>query len=427
MGGRERFIPRRVGQLTDELAAQDANGGTGAEGFRALSRLVSAHLHVEFHDRAQTLIDTWEDAEAGDEEAAATFRDQLDQLLREANYVEVSMAALQDAIDRESLIPLRLEVDLDDYDDVLVYRRGGHTKVVEVRRWRGLRRDERTITVDDRVVVLTRIKDRTWFDERGIDPASRNLEPGRLSLKQFQRMPRADIEMLLPSAQVRYRPIDTFVMGLPAVASAIAVLVTKLLPTLGLMFVLVGAWLGFRDEEPRIDQAALVVLFGGLVTIGGFVVRQWSKLKNRRVTYLKTLSETLYFRALADGPGVAHTLLSAAEQQETVEVLLAYRLLPTAPTAPAEPTARAGLTVDDLDRAVERWLHAHCHLGVDFDVANAVANLRALDLVTDDDLLLARPVDEALARLDRRWSDLFRYGEAPTPTPTDTLDPATGR
>src|SRR5690606_14466678 len=129
------------------------------------------------------------DAEAGDEEAASAFGAQLGQLLREANYVEVSMQALQEAIDRESLIPLRLEVDLDDYDDVLVYRRSGRREVVEVLRWRGLRRAERTITVDDRVVVLTRVKGQEWFVEQGIHPASRNLEPGRLSLKQFQRMP----------------------------------------------------------------------------------------------------------------------------------------------------------------------------------------------------------------------------------------------
>ena len=418
MGGRERFIPRRVGQLTDELAAPDADGSTAPDGFRALSRGVSAITHVDAHDRTRRLIDAWEDAETGDEEAASAFRAQLAQLLREANYVEVSMQALQEAIARESLIPLRLEVDLDDYDDVLVYRRGGRREIVEVLRWRGLRRAERTITVDDRVVVLTRVKGQEWFDEQGIDPASRNLEPGRLSLKQFQRMPRADIEMLLPSAQVRYRPIDTFVMGLPAIVSAIAVLVTKLLPTLGLMFVLVGAWLGLRDEEPTIDQAALVVLFGGLVTVGGFVVRQWSKLKNRRVTYLKTLSETLYFRTLADGPGVVYTLLSTAEQQQSVEVILAYRALSTAP---------AGLTVDALDREVERWLRDHCHREIDFDVASAVANLRDLDLVTGHEALHVRPVDDALARLDRYWSDLFRYSEVATTTATDPQSLPAGR
>ena len=225
-------------------------------------------------------------------------------------------------------------------------------------------------------------------------------------------MPRADIEMLLPSTQVRLRPIDSLLVGLPAVASGIAVLATKLLPTLGLMFVLVGGWIGLRDEQPELDQGALVVLFGGLIAVGGFLVRQWSKLKNRRLGYLKTLSETLYFRTLADGVGVLHALLSSAEQQEVIEVLLAYRLLLAAPD---------GLTPPELDLAVERWLGATCHRDVDFEIDDALAKLRALELVDDAPLLRGRPVPDALARLDRRWDNLFRH------QPDGSVVPITGQ
>jgi hypothetical protein len=412
MAERERFVPRRVGQLTAELAAPGGGLGADADAFRALSRLVSALYHFELHDREQVLIDAWEEADAGDEGAVADVCERLRRVLADANYVEVTRDELVETMARESLLPLRLDVDLDDYDELLVYRRGGHREVVTVRRWRGLRGAERTVTIDDRVVVLTRVKPGEWFDERGIEPADRNLVPGRLSLKQFQLVPRADIEMLLPSAQVRYRPVDTLLVGLPAVASGIAVLATKLLPTLGLMFVLVAAWLGLRDEEPELDQASLVLLFGGLITIGGFVVRQWTKLKNRRVNYLKTLSETLYFRTLADGPGVVHTLLSSAEQQEAIEVLLAFRFL---------LTAGGGLTVDELDVTVEAWLREHCHQDVDFDAADAVAKLRGLDLVGPGEVLRARPLADALRRLDRRWDGLFRYAGP------DPLVPVTDR
>ena len=405
-GDRERFVPRRIGQLTAELA--DDGLGADADAFRALGRLVSALYHFEFHDREQELIDGWDESQLGDDTAVADFRDRLGQVLVDAGYVEVTMDELEETMARESLLPLRLEVDLDDYDELLIFRRGGQREQVTVRRWRGLRSTERTVTIDDRVVVFTRIKPQAWFDEQGIDPADRNLEPGRLSLKQFQRVPRADIETLLPSAQVRYRLVDTLVVGLPAVASGIVVLATKLLPTLGLMFVLAGAWLGLRDEEPELDQGALVVLFGGLVAIGGFVVRQWSKLENRRVNYLRTLSETLYFRTLADGPGVVHTLLSSAEQQEAIEVVLAYRFL---------LDSDDGFTVDDLDVTAERWLRQECHRDIDFDVVDAVAKLRELDLVTADDVLRARPLADALGRLDQRWDGLFRHpsGDAQVP------------
>lgn len=392
-------MPRRVGQLTGELADLSGAAGPSGEAFRSLSRLVAALYHFEFHDREQAIIEAWEQAEH-DAGAAETVRGELTRLLDGANYVQVTMEELDDAMARESLIPMRLHVDLDVYEDLLIYRRGSQPETVEVSTWKGLRTEQRTITIEDRVVILTRVKPETWFHEQGIDPVEHNIIPGQLSLKQFQHVPRADIEMLLPSTRVRLRRMDSLVVGIPAVASGIAVLATKLLPTLALMVVLIGAWLGVQDEQPELDQGALVALFGGLAALGGFLVRQWTKLKNRRLAYQKTLSETLYFRTLADGPGVLHTLLSSAEEQEVIEVLLGYRLL---------LEAADGLTRGDLDLAVERWLRATCHREIDFEVDDALTKLFALDLVEEGPLLRCRPLSEALARLDRRWDDLFRH------------------
>jgi hypothetical protein len=163
---------------------------------------------------------------------------------------------------------------------------------------------------------------------------------------------------------------------------------------------LVAAWLGFRDEQPTLDQTSLVVLFGGVVTLGGFLFRQWSKLKNRRVEYLKTLTENLYFRTLGNGPGVLHTLLASAEEQEIVEVVLAYRFLLAAPE---------GLTAPALDAAVEDWLRGSCQRDIDFEVDDAVAKIRRLEVIDGETTLRARPVAEALSALDRRWDDLFQY------------------
>ncbi|MEA2003074.1 MAG: TMEM143 family protein [Actinomycetota bacterium] len=283
---------------------------------------------------------------------------------------------------------------------MLIYRRGSYQDTVEIPKWLGLRSQEQTITVDQRVVVYTRVKAQAWFDERKIDPTERNLVPGHVSLKQFQNVPRADIEMLLPSTQAGLRLVDSLLIGVPAVASGIAVLATKLLPTLGLIFLLAAAWLGFRDEQPDIDQAALVILFGGVVTLGAFVFRQWSKLKNRRLKYLKTLTENLNLRTLASGPGVLHTLLASAEQQEVVEVLLACRFLLAAP---------GGLTAPELDVTVETWLRDDGHGEIDFEVDDAVAKLRRLEVVEGRSTLRAVPLADSLALLDRRWDDLFRH------------------
>jgi hypothetical protein len=401
-GERERFVPRRIGQLQEELASEPWGDPDDAERFRAFSRLVAALYHFEFHDREQSAIDAWADM-ADDPAAAETVTHELSGLLDGANYAAVTMAELDRALQEESLIPLRLQVDLDDYDEVLIFRRGARSETVTVPKLRGLYSREQTMTVDDRVVIHTRVKPQAWFDARGIDPTDRNLIPGLASLKMFQNVPRADIEMLLPSTEVRFRPIDTAIMAVPALVSGLVVLTTKLLPTLGLIALVVGAWLGLRDETPDLDQAALLLLFGGVMTLGGFLFRQWTKFKNRRVEYLKTLSENLYFRTLADGPGVIHTLLSSAEQQEVAEVLLAYRFLL------AEPVGGTGTTMTQLDAAVEDWLRRTYRLDIDFEVDDAVAKLRRLEAVEEGIELRARPLPQVLASLDHRWDDLFRH------------------
>lgn len=376
------------------------------EQFREFARIVAALYHFEFHDREQTIVDLWEHlADGGD--VADRFSAELSGLLDGANYEALSMAELEDALERESLLKVSLDVDLDDYDELMVYHRGAHTDTVELRRWKGLRSPEhKTMTVDERVVVHTRVKDATWFAERGIDPVERNLVPGHASLQQFVDVPRADIEMLLPSVQVKFRFVDRLVLGVPAVASGVLVLATKLLPTLGLIFLLFAAWLGFRDDEPELDQAALVLLATGLFTLGVFVVRQWTKLKNRRIEYWKTLTENLYFRTLGTGGGVLHELLASAEEQEVAEVVLAARFLFDA----TEP-----VSAEELDRRVERWLLAHCEREIDFEVDDAIGKLERLGMIeptSPEGMMVAVPIDDALAALDDRWDHLFEHGSA---------------
>lgn len=417
MAERERFIPQRVGDLTADLCGLPwQDDSEGADRFRSFSRLTSALYHYEFHEREQDVTEAWESV-GDDTEAAALVTAELTGLLDGANYTPVTMAELEYALEHESLIPLRLAVDLDDYDELLIYRRGGHRVTFEKSKWMGLRADERTITVDDRVVVYARVKSQGWFDQHKIDPVGRNLVPGHASLRLFQDVPRADIEMLLPSTRVGMRLVDSLVIGVPAVATGIAVLATKLLPTLGLIFLLAAAWLGLRDDQPKIDQAALVVLFAGSVTLGGFAFRQWSKLKNRRLEYLKTLTDALYFRMLAAGPSVLFTLLQSAEQQEVAEVLLAYRFLLDAPE---------GLTELELDAKVEAWLHTAGRGDVDFEVNDAVAKLRRLGVIADSDRLRAVALPESLARLDDRWDDLFRFRPAEVATHSVASDEGGG-
>ncbi len=403
---RERYVPQGVREIVESLTAPDQPDAPMSDAeFETFCRLLSALYHVEFHERERSIVQLWREAVA-DRDAAERLATELTGLLDGANYTALTMDDLEHALQNESLIPLHFSVDLDDYDELLVYRRGSHRATVDVPRWKGLRRPEqRTITVDERVVVHTRVKSADWFATKGVDPVSRNLEPGQISLKHFEDVPRADIEMLLPSTQVKFRPIDRLLMGGGAVISAIIVLFTKLLSTVGLILLLFGAWLGLRDETPELDQAALVLMLTGVVTLGLFGFRQWNNLKNRRVEYLKMLSEHLYFRTLGNGAGVLHSVLAAAEEQEIAEVLLGYWFLLSSPRA---------IGMGDLDQRVEAWLAANGDRPVDFEVDDAVAKLERLRVVIrTDDLLSALPLSEAIPILGDRWNSMFAMAPDP--------------
>lgn len=410
---RQRFLPRQITRLINGSGPSALPaGGDELHDFDRVADLVAALYHFEFHGREQAIAELWDRAlHDGDADAAADLRRSLAGLLEDSNYHRMSMDEVEQAVDTETLIPLRLDVVLDDYRELLIYRRGSRHEQVDVRGWGGLRHTQRNVTIDTRLVMHAQVQPAEWFAQRDIDPAERGLEPGRIILKHFRDVPRANIKSLLPSVQVRFRPIDSLMLGIPAVASGLIVLLTKLLTTLGLVFVFIGAWIGLRSEEPTLDQGALVALFGGLVALGSFLVRQWTKLKNRRVRYLKVLTEHLYHHTIGDGPDVVHALMYSAERQEVAELLLAYRFLLATP---------AGRTVGELDDDIEGWLHSASCCDIDFDIDDAVTKLDALGLITTgrsmtpDDAtaqrtgrLVARPATAVRSELNVRWDALF--------------------
>jgi Protein of unknown function (DUF3754) len=134
-------------------------------------------------------------------------------------------------------------------------------------------------------------------------------------------------------------------------------------------------------------------------------VRQFTKFQNRKIEFMKALSENLYFRNLDNDAGVFHHLLDAAEEEEVKEALLAYHFL---------RSAGRPLTAEELDRRIEEWFARRWDAAFDFEVEDGVGKLRRLGLVETDSAgrLAAVALDEAKRRLDRTWDDLFAYNGA---------------
>jgi hypothetical protein len=135
----------------------------------------------------------------------------------------------------------------------------------------------------------------------------------------------------------------------------------------------------------------------GLVGLVIFAFRQWSKFQNRKILFMKMLSEHLYFRNTDNDEGVLSRIVDEAGEEESKEALLAYWFLRRHPGS----TARA------LDGRIEEWLFARFGHRADFEVEDALEKLIRLGLVVSSaDGLRALDVDQSGAALRDRWDEL---------------------
>ena len=408
----EHFIPFRrtdvVSMCADELPA------TERESFLGFARMLASLLHYRFHGRIEALKDAYHPFNPeGDTHAIATVgpaerrvaRERVEQelsaLARAANFTEIDVAELQRALAGHSLLKVSMAINTEVIDKVLLFRRGESTRTRTVPIWYGLRKRTMSFTNYSKVLVYAMFKE---ADQLRGDPARLPFRPGSMIIKMFQNVPADDLEMVFPNVQVRMRLFDKLLIGIPALISGITVIVTKLAVSLGVVLLFLAFWLGLRDKPEDLTQAQLISLGIGLAAFGGYLVRQVTKFKNRKILFMKALSENLYFRNLDNDAGVFHHLLDAAEESEVMEAVLAYHFLRTA----AEPPTAA-----ELDRRIQDWFATRWDTTLDFEVEDGLRKLRQLALVAGDDQgrLTAVSLAEAKKRLDHDWDNLFAYND----------------
>ena len=218
-------------------------------------------------------------------------------------------------------------------------------------------------------------------------------------MRLFRNVPRADLEMLFPNTQVRMRLIDKLLIGVPAVVSGGIVLTTKLGASLLVLGSLFGYWLGVHDQPAELDQARVVVLLTGAAALVGYLWKQFSNFKNRKIRFMQALTQNLYFKNLDNNAGVFHRLTNDAEDEEAKEALLAYYFLLASPDA---------LERAELDRQIEQWFHRQWNCELDFEIDDALQKLLSLGLVEAlEGKLQAVEIEHGIRLLDQRWDNYF--------------------
>lgn len=421
--GLDKFIPLSKRDLLDTLTDQGAFGDAGQrEEFRRLGQTLAAIYHYEYLAQLEELRNdyyyfspevarrTARDAKSIEADYADLVRS-FDKVLKDANFTELPHADIDAAHRERRALRVEVQAPLDEFREVRFYRRGRHHETIEVAEWFGLRKRKIDLEVYDDVVLFVALKPDPADPDRATRRQfrrrrRRNIVPGSVLLKYFHNIPAGDLNALFPNVRVVMSKRDKLLLGVPALASGVPILL-KLYATIAVLFVVAGFYLGLGQSVRDKDLETAVAALGGLLALAAFAMTQWMRYQRQSLKYQVELTSNVYYRNINNNAGIFDYIVGAAEDQETKEVFLAYYFIHTA----AEPP-----TADELDGRIETWLKAACDVEVDFAVEGALQKLERLGVLRrksgpqggeQGERLFVSPPPVAYAQLRTVWAGLL--------------------
>ncbi len=374
-----RFIPFSLQDLRRVCVEEGGLDSQSEALLRRATDVIEAHFRHDFHalrcalKQSYAPIDPDRDTRRLDTIGPGVddLAELLNTVLNRANYEKVTEEMLQKAFNNASLFKVQLDVDMNDFEEVLLFTRGAERRTEQVPRLLGL--FPRSVEFTNFYRVVLYLKFSKDADTRS---ALGGYQPGTTMLKLFQNVPAADVEMLFPNTRVGMRLVDKLLIGVPALVSGGIVLSTKMGATLVLLGSLLGFWMGLSSEAVTLDRGGVLVLLAGLAALGGYLWKQFSGFRNRKLQFTQALTENLYFKLLDNNAGVIFRILDEAEESECKESFLAYYFLLTA-TQPLSQRA--------LDERIEDWFAERLNCRLDFEVDDALAKLEGLGLARQEE------------------------------------------
>ncbi len=342
-------------------------------------------------------------------------------LLERGNYKRITEAQLNDLLSRHSPHGLELKVDLNEYDELLLFSRGEDFEEYVTRSpWTlYLKRQVHQVPLFKRLFLLMKIKPeeeriKELMEQHGISrrKAARRVRKSRkflggavspdyVYLKMFKDIPQEDLEMMFPNTQVKFKLWDKIKLSLTAGGGTVG----SILSTAGGSGKLVTA-LGSSLSTAGIASMAPMALASAFAGLAAVVYRQVTQFFSQRTKYMMELAQRLYFHSLADNRGAIALLSDRAEAEDVKEDMLLYFLLHQNPTPFSE--------LEKLDQKIEQFLRDSFGVEADFEIDDAVRRLLEDGLIIrgEDGNLQALPPAEALAHLKRALSTAI-LGSAP--------------
>jgi hypothetical protein len=177
--------------------------------------------------------------------------------------------------------------------------------------------------------------------------------------------------------------------------------------------------LNVEQDKLRNVMPILVATLSLAIALGGFAFKQYSNYKSKKIKFQKDVTDTLFFKNLANNASVFQMLIDIAEEEECKEIILVYYHLLTSPK-PLNP--------EQLDSRIETWMEEKLGTKINFDIHGPLNNLQDIrgkaskndqeaadapevPLLSYDEQGYCHvlPLKDARVVIDWVWDNAFRY------------------
>ena len=409
--GREKFLPVTRYALMDRLTQQHAWPAGLARHVRRYFRYADAWRQVSYNADLLALEQAYEPfspdsdllitrkfSDADKRIMQRRLMGQVEHLLVQANYTKVDSKDVEFIMTKDSYYGLDLHVDLDAFEEIMIFFRGAISRT-ETRRSKKklyLRKEKFEVPIFQRLFMLFKLKPEamrireiaaknggnTKEAEKYVKKMRALLPPQvkdeYIYLKLFKNIPRTDVEMIFPNTRIKFRMFDKVKLGMTAGG---------------------GLGVGAFSAAGKLALAATSPLAaaGAALGLGGVAIRQGVNFMNQKNKYMAMMAQNLYFHAMADNRGAMTLMADRASEEDIKEEMLLYAVL-----------AKERVHLDDIsevDKAIEQYLLNTFDLNVDFDVSDALRRLLADGIVIHraDGFLETLEPEAAALHIDKLW------------------------
>lgn len=362
----DRYVPLRPDDLVAALCDDAERLGLDADRVRAvaeaLDRVVAQEIEelrrgleraYDPHNPARDTLLMRDDTKPVED--AGRARRLIAHVLDKANYEPLDAAQVEAAVRAANSHGIRIRMNPERVRWIELWVRGRTTGTRAVRTLRRpIKGVDHEVELYRRLAVVFQAKD---------DDA--------INLKLFREIPVADVEALLPHAEVAMSGLDR-------------------LKVLGGSL---GALGGVAGKLLESTVAASQMLWLAMVALGGLSVRSFLGYRRAKRVRMSQMTHHLYYQNVANNAGVLHQMVASIGQEELKEALLAWTLMHGGGVG----------NVKALRTAVAQWLWERFAVEVDFDGPDAVATLERLGLWEDRDGWRVLGAEAAVEELERSW------------------------